>query len=77
MARKKIEMAAMPKQSKHEKMLSDMHDVLYTLGDKIRKPFSRPYNALIPKALAKMPTDQGDMAKKHIEVLHKGMKKGK
>lgn len=76
MARKKIDMVSMPRQSKHEKMLSEMHDALYTLGDKIRKPFSRT-STLLPKALQKAPEDHSSKARKHIERLHRGMKKGR
>lgn len=74
MARKKLELA-MPKQSKHEKMLSDMHDALYTLGDKIRKPFKRPSNALVPKLLQKEdPERHAVEAKQHIAKMHKTMR---
>jgi len=65
---------AMPEQSAHEKKLSEMHDALYSLGDKIRKPMERSGDTLLPNHLKKSPPKHSEMAKKHIDTLHGMMK---
>lgn len=70
-------MIDMPEQSKHEKMVSEMHDALYSLGDRIREPMERPGDKLLPEHLKKSPTKHGAMAKKQIECLHRAFKEEK
>jgi hypothetical protein len=67
----------MPMQSPHEKKLSEMHDALYALGDKIREPFHSAGEALLPKGLQKGETPEASAAKAHIDTLHKAMKGAK
>lgn len=65
---------AMPEQDKHEGMLSQMHDALYALGDKIRKPFARNGEKLLPKKLQSGESPESKAARGHIEALHAAMK---
>ena len=62
-----------PVQSKHEKMLSDIHSALYTLGDKIRKPSSGSGDHLLPPDLAPQEAKGARSARLHIESLHQSM----
>ncbi len=67
-------------QDKHEKMLSDMHDALYSLGDAIRKPGGlsggRPgaKKLLPPEIAGPSDTPEAKTARKHIETIHAAMK---
>lgn len=63
-----------PEQDKHEKMLSEMHDALYTLGNKMRPPMGGNGDKLLPKGLAPAESPEASMARMHIETLHKAMK---
>jgi hypothetical protein len=55
-------------------MLSEMHDALYTLGNKMRKPFQSTGDKLLPKGLAPAEAPEAAMARLHVETLHKAMK---
>jgi hypothetical protein len=61
-------------EDKHEKMLSEMHDALYTLGSKIRKPIGGRGDKLLPKDLAPAEPEGAKAARNHIESLHKAMR---
>ena len=61
-------------QSPHEKKLSEMHDALHQLGDKIRKPWSNGGEKLLPKALGANETPESKLARNHIDNLHAAMK---
>lgn len=54
-------------------MLSEMHDALYTLGNKIRKPSPSRGNKLLPKELQEKEPEGADVARSTIEQLHKAM----
>jgi len=64
-------------EDKHEKMLSEMHDALYTLGNKIRKPIGGRGDKLLPKDLAPAEPEGAASARSHIERLHKSMRSEK
>ena len=64
----------MPEQDKHQGLLSEMHDALYSLGEKIRKPFNRGGEKLLPKPLRSSETPESKAARAHIQNLHKSMK---
>jgi hypothetical protein len=64
----------MPEQDKHEKMLSSMHDALYSLGNKIHKAPPREGDKLLPKDLRQEEGEDSKVARKHIERLHSSMK---
>jgi hypothetical protein len=65
---------AAPEQDKHEKMLSTMHDALYTLGSKIRKPFGGGQgDKLLPPDLVPQEPVEARAARLHIESLHHAM----
>lgn len=74
MARKKASamrgLIGMPEQSKHEKMLSEMHDALYTLGNKVRKPMPSSGEKLLPADLKQQEAPEVSAAKAHVEKLH-------
>jgi len=61
-------------QDAHESKLSEMHDCLYALGDKIRKPYPGRGEKLLPKELQSREKPEGKAARKHIDALHKAMK---
>jgi hypothetical protein len=63
-------MIGMPEQSKHEKMLSDMHSALYALGNKVRKPSPAEGEKLLPEALQQTEAPEVAAAKSHVETLH-------
>lgn len=65
---------AVPSQTKHEKMLSEMHSALYTLGDKVRKPMPRDGEKLLPKSLRTPSSPDVKDAESQIECLHKAFK---
>jgi len=65
---------AMPKMDKHEQMCSDMNSAIYALSDKIRKPYPRSGDKLLPSHLQEHESDDSKSAKKHIERLHKAFK---
>ena len=67
----------MPEQDKHEKMLSEMHEALYSLSSKIRKPFPSSGDKLLPKELAPAEPEGSKAARAHIEKLHKAMRSEK
>jgi len=67
-------MPGMPAEDKHEKMLGEMHDALYTLGSKIRRPIGGRGDKLLPKDLAPAEPEGAKSARTHIESLHKAMK---
>jgi hypothetical protein len=67
-------MIGMAEQSPHEKKLSEMHDALYSLGDKIRKPYPRSGEKLLPAELQEQEPDGAKAARKHIDNLHAAMK---
>jgi hypothetical protein len=64
----------MPEMDKHEKMLDEMHGALYSLSDKIRKPYPRSGEKLLPKELQPEEAEGSKAARKHIETLHESMK---
>jgi len=64
----------MPHQAEHDKMMSEMHDTLYTLGDKVRKAFPDYRKPLLPAHLKPKPTPESKEAKRHIELLHSSFK---
>jgi hypothetical protein len=66
--------ASMPKPDKHQNMLDEMHGALYSLSDKIRKPFPRSGEKLVPKALREEENPEAALARKHIETIHSAMK---
>jgi hypothetical protein len=59
---------------KHEAMLDEMHGALYALGDKIRKPYPRSGDKLLPTSLQESDSPEAKAAREHIECLHKAMK---
>lgn len=67
-------MDAMPERDKHEAKLDEMHSALYALGDKIRKPFNRGGEHLLPKDLRSTETPEAKAARAHIDSLHSAMK---
>jgi hypothetical protein len=67
----------MDHQDAHESKLSEMHDALYSLGDKIRKPYPRNGEKLLPKDLRAEEKPEAAAARKHIDALHKAMKREK
>lgn len=71
-------MPMMPEEEdKHEKMLSEMHDALYTLGSKIRKPIQSRGDKLLPSDLRPAESDEAKSARSHIERVHRAMKREK
>ena len=76
MARKNPTVSSIPQmeQDPHEKKLSEMHDALYSLGDKIRKPYGRDGDKLLPKDLRAEEKPEAKAARAHIDALHKAMK---
>jgi hypothetical protein len=64
----------MPKMDKHEGMLNEMHSALHSLGDKIRKPFGRDGDKLLPRRLRPSEAPEAKAARKHIEHLHRAMR---
>jgi len=71
-------MIGMPaEEDKHQGMLSEMHDALYQLGDKIRKPFGGRGSKLLPKGLQENETPEAQLARTHIETMHGAMKDAK
>ncbi len=69
------DIGSMPvEEDKHERMLSEMHDALYTLGSKIRKPIGGRGDKLLPKELAPAEPEGAKQARDHIESLHASMK---
>jgi hypothetical protein len=65
---------SMPAEEPHEGMLREMHDALYQLGDKARKPFSGNGSKLLPKDLRNEEAPEAKAARGHIATLHKMMK---
>jgi len=61
---------SMPEQSKHEKMLSEMHSALYALGNKVRKPMPSEGEKLLPAELQQAEAPEVASAKAHVETLH-------
>lgn len=59
---------------KHEKMLGEMHDALYTLAAKIRPPMSSSGDKLLPVELRPAEPEGAKVARSHIEKLHRAMK---
>lgn len=77
MARKNPTEQCMPgivDQDEHERKLSEMHDALYSLGDKIRKPYPGRGEKLLPKDLQSHEKPEARTARKHIDALHKAFK---
>jgi hypothetical protein len=66
--------AGLPKMDAHESKLQEMHDALYVLGDKIRKPYKRSGEKLLPKDLQTAESDESRAARNHINALHDAMK---
>lgn len=66
--------ADVPQQSEHEKLLGEMHDALYALGDRVRKPYPRDGDKLLPEELQRTELPETRTAKKYIVKLHKQMK---
>jgi len=77
MARKNPTAIGEVRRDKHEQMTSDMHDALYTLGDKIRKPYPRAGEHMLPSNLQEGEKPEAKAARKHIERLHKAFKSAK
>ena len=61
-------------QDAHETKLSEMHDALYSLGDKIRKNHPGRGEKLLPKELQSAEKPEAKSARKHIDNLHRAMK---
>jgi hypothetical protein len=74
MARKNPTISDIPKQDKHEQMCDEMNDAVYTLRDKIRKPFPRNGEKLLPANLREAEKPEARVARKHIARLHKAFK---
>lgn len=73
-------MPSMPKMTKHEEQLNEMHDALYQLGDQARAPMGGSGKNLLPEGLAPAEKPGAKHAKNHIHRLHKAfksLKKGK
>ncbi len=68
---------AVIEQDKHERMLSEMHDALYSLGSKIRKPMVGSGEKMLPKDLQSSETPEAKAARQHVELLHGQMKSAK
>lgn len=68
------EVPAMVERDAHESKLDEMHSALYTLGDKIRKPYPRGGDKLLPKKLRNQEPEGSKDARAHIDSLHKAMK---
>ena len=66
-----------PVQDKHESMLSNMHAALYSLGDKIHRPFHSNGDKLLPRKLQTANTPEADSAREHIANLHRAFKGAK
>lgn len=66
--------ADMPKADPHEEKLSEMHDALYSLGDKIRKPYPHKGEKMLPKKLRSAEKPESKAARKHIDAMHAAMK---
>ena len=73
MARKNPTMPSVPKQDKHESMVSNMHSALYSLSDKMRKPYPNDGDKLLPSNLKTKEKPESKAARKHVEKLHKAM----
>jgi hypothetical protein len=65
------------RRDKHDQMISDMQDALYNLSDKIRKPYPRAGEKLLPGDLQEGEKPEAKAARRHIELLHKGFKSAK
>jgi hypothetical protein len=65
---------SMPAEEPHESALREMHDALYQLGDKARKPFGGQGSKLLPKGLRNEADPAAKAARVHIASLHKMMK---
>jgi len=63
----------MPHQEEHDKMMSEMHDTLYALSDKLRKPMNFA-GKLLPKKLRPKDNPDSTAAKAHVKRLHKSFK---
>lgn len=63
-----------PQMDKHEKMASEMHDAIYQMQDKMRKPYPRTGSKLLPAKLQSTETPESKMARAHIEKMHAAMK---
>lgn len=63
-----------PKMDKHEQMCADMNSAIYTLSDKIRKPYPREGEKLLPKKLRTSEAPGSKEARKHIERLHRAFR---
>jgi hypothetical protein len=72
-----LDALSMPEEDKHEKKLRQMHDALYSLGDRIRKPFNRDGEKLLPKGLRSSETPESKQAREHIDRLHTVMSEEK
>lgn len=68
---------SMPAEEPHETMLREMHDALYQLGDKARKPFGGSGSKLLPKGLRNEADPAAKAARAHIKHLHATMKDSK
>ena len=64
-------------QDKHDKMLSEMHSALYTLGDKIQKPSPRSGEKLLPENLRQQAPKGAKAARRHIQRIHRAMREEK
>jgi len=78
-SRKNPTVVGMDRRDKHEQMIGDMHDALYSLGDKIRKPLAHDGDKLLPVELQQHEKPEAKAARKHVEKLHRAFKghKGK
>jgi len=68
---------SVPKMDKHEGMLDEMHDALYSLGHKIRKPFPGKGEKLLPRGLRQSEAPEAKAARRHITRLHRAMREEK
>jgi hypothetical protein len=67
----------MPAEDKHERKLREMHGALYSLSDKIRKPFPSDGEKLLPAGLRTSESPESKAARDHIDRLHKAMSEEK
>jgi hypothetical protein len=60
-------------QSEEQRMLSEMQDALYCLGDDIREHSVKPGEKLLPSGLSKGGAE-GALAKSHVRKLYAAFK---
>lgn len=61
-------------EDRHQQKAREMHDAIYALQDKIRKPYNSGGDKLLPKDLRSSDTPEARAARAHIDMLHTAMK---